>query len=331
MKLVNLIKLENPGKFTRLDPESADKYNEIELTTKPIIRTFIKSEFEESLINDTGFCDDKIPEEEIKTFKTLGEITFTIKIKPTTKRPEYKEVFEDLINFLSFNIRDYDKGILKKGIITIENEPYILIDTVIEQISSQKDIISSGRLGLSKSITYITSREIIAPTSFVFNTENNYKILTGNNALDYVLTDKLYEAASAFSSEFEESIKILSCWSKENKPSETQIELRQIGNFIYPLVSKPTRVIGYGAIINSLIKSYEKKITKKTGELIRVREQFQKNELDGEVINIYNPKIKNEKVYISIDKLIERVHKLKEINTEDTLEQKIKKPPIYIK
>lgn len=330
MKLVNLITLENPGKFSALDQESADKYNTIELTTKPIIRTHIKSEFEQALLDDTGYSDENIPAEEIKIVKTLGDIVFTTVVKPTTKRPGYKEVFTELVKFLEFTQAAYYKGDTPKGVLTIKEEPYIILDTVIEQLSSNKDIAIAGKAGFSTSISYTSQKEIEAPNTLGFSTTNNYKLLTGNNAMDYVLADKLNKIADEFSSEFEAAIEDLSQWNQDNIPKETQKEFRQIGNFVYILVSKPTKSVGYGAIISNLIKPFKQRITKSTGELIRIKEQFESNELDSVTIENYQPKIRDGNIYVSLNRLANRIHSLKAVNTEDTIEQKIR-TPIYLK
>jgi hypothetical protein len=326
MNLVELITIENPGLFSGLNEDNARKYNKVELTTKPVLKNYVKTPFENALKEETVYGDHNIPSEEVTRTKKLGDMHFTITVKPTTKRPEYKEVVMQLTEFLDFLSEQYAKGISRQSIRTIDDVPYIGLNDVLDKLTGMKEDALEGKQGVSFRIAYVELQPLSLPTKFAYRPGQNYGELTPNNAIDYVVADYFHAAADLFGKQFEQSIKDLSQYNKLNIPSSVQSELRQIGDFIYPLDSKPTSAMSYGKIINALAKPFDKKITKTTGDLIKIRELAASGELDTDLKATYNPKMRDGEIYISLVGLQDRIDGLIAENTEHTIEQSVKKP-----
>ena len=78
------------------------------------IESRVKRKFEPPLYARTGYSDDNRPTEVVEREIPVGEKTFRIQTKPTTKTPAYSEIIDDFGNFLDFINHDRWWEIFKK-------------------------------------------------------------------------------------------------------------------------------------------------------------------------------------------------------------------------
>ena len=98
-------------------------------------------------------------------------------------------------------------------------------------------------------------------------------------------------------------------------PFQTVTEYVRIGNHVFPIQVVPSTSASYVSALNTLIKETPSgKITKTTGELIRLRE----GRGDG-LEKIYDMKKEKGSLYISLEALKTRIQQLREENIKPKL------------
>lgn len=317
----NLV-LENPGSFGQLNDQAAETFERVERKTLPLLEKII-SPFEAMNKERTGYSNDNRPEEEVVDQHEYGKVNLFVKTTPTTLKTNYKAVIEETENFLKFVAKDYSEGRSRKGLLTINQEPYIALSNVIETIQALKNTALEGKEGISQKMWAEAPEELAHQglEKVVFKIGQDYSQPTPENAADYVRADALKKHIMAnFYNPFLEEIKMQTGFSKDNLPQGTTDDFVRVGNYLFPVQIIPKESVKYAKIIDALIKPLNIRITPTTGELIKLREGIM-----TEALEAYAPKSREGEVYVRLERVMERIRDIKAGLTEQNCAFKIER------
>lgn len=308
-------------KFTGINEAAPVRYS-IEKELLPFIEKRIIGRFESTLKEKTGFSDENRPAAAETVKFTLDNISFPVTIKPTTKRPSYKGMYIELSNYLKVLKQEQEKRLRREGILTIDGQAYVSVDLLIDYITTLRNSLTEGTEGVSFSINYEIPDSLVELVEkwkkLEIDPMHDYGTLRSGNGIVYVQMNKLKEAWSTeFIIPFDNNLYAMAGYNEGEVPSEKIEAKYQIGNYYFYVILEPYSSTSYAEIIKGLIHSTER-ITKKTGDLIKI----QRNISDPELA-IYNQKMKDGKKYISLDGLIQRLSDLLKKNTTREVRKRI--------
>jgi hypothetical protein len=313
MQIPTFLVLENPGEFQTLDDIAAEKFEIADRNTLPLLDKII-SPFEAMLKEKKGYSNTNRPEKETTDEYRFGKINIFMTTMPTTLRTDYKTVVEEAENFFNFIGQDYLKGRLRKGVLTLDGEAYINLEEVIDKIQDLKNTALEGKEGIRQSFRYEAPDSLANEglNGVVFTLAKDYSQATEENAANYVRARKLEHAISTkFYNPFIEELYQRTGYDCKHLPEKTVQEFVRVGNYLFPIQVIPKENPKYGKIINALIRPFEKKISKSTGELIKLKE----GQTDI-ILARYAPKIRDGQLFIRLITLQERMTEIKAHNTE---------------
>jgi len=313
-----IVSVDKPKPITKFDNESADLYQRGKHYITPLLDSLIINSFEDDLKKRTGFSDSNPPQKETETEIIVDRISFTVITSPSTKRPQYTLVYEEVTNYVSHLIEEHQRIGRIKDITRIDNEPYISLNLLIEKIKNTIENAKVGKEGIKQKITYdeeTVSKDIINATALAVNVSRTNKIDVEGSARIYLMAKQIHDAYSENIKRFEELIKLRTGFSKENIPDESkEIIITEIPKYLFLVKVIPTVTTSFTKIINNLV--YETptgKITEKTGILIKARENAETPMAEGLMIE------KDKKKFVSLTRFSEYLEKLKQENTEKTI------------
>jgi len=272
--------------------------------------------FDDKLKESTGWSDEKIPKSVEKTPYKFNEVEFIVTTKPTTKRPGYAEIYDDIIVYLNFVVEECKKGASIKNIKILEDTPHILVKSLIERVQEKHgEIIKEG---VEQKIGYSEPERLKEekPSRLWVSTKRDPKELNSDNSIIYVRADKL---SSYFKDEvigpFETSLKSLTGWG-EKIPEETQEYWEQLGSHIFKVQSIPSPSTKYAEVINRLIK--ENKKSEKSGDWVKIL-----NDVEDKFTRKYSVKTIGKEKYASVVRTLKAIEDIKEEKTETQVKQPI--------
>jgi len=310
---MKIIKIKKPEKIENMDSAAAQNYFSLKVGSMPFLEDEIVKPFEQALKESTGFSDEKRPKDVKIKSVNLDGIVFSITTKPTTKRPSYQNIYDNLVTYLSFVEQEYNQGIRKEGVLTLDSAPYISADLVLEKLNGWRDEVLREGIEQKIAVTKIPEEleeDIDAMTVSLIN----YGELNPANAKAYIRALNFKAEGSEIVNCFEDNLKSETGFSKKNMPSETADSWVQTGNYLFRVQSVPYDSTSYGKIINKLAK--EDEMLEKSGELVLISNGI-------EILDDYDVKVRDGKQYISLDKLNSRIKELTDKNTKPTLKQNI--------
>jgi hypothetical protein len=278
-----IVTLEKIPSFERLDKKNIRNYLSAKYYANPLLETKVMEPFKSALTKDVmGKADEQVMYE-----KQIGDITFSITVKPKTRRPIYKEVYERTIEFISTE---------KPKIIA--DKRFIELDKVIARIKSLISEALEGREGFDITIRH-SQKEI--PEKLVLKLDGSYADLVPINAVSYLSAEQIHE------------------WNKKEVIEKLEHEVKEMvgpgENFIsidreiLYVKTICTTIIKYAEIISALASENEKK----PGELIKIS----LNPAD-ELGKAYGLKQLGKKTYISVEKTLQRIEAICDENTSTT-------------
>ena len=312
MKKPELLVLQNPGQFYGLDDMTAELFEEVDRKTLPLLDKIIEP-FEDMNKEKTRLNKRRMPKEVKINEYAYGDVVVSVKTTPTKARPNYKLVLEEMENLLWFIKNDYSEGRLRKGVLTIDGGAYISLSEVVGQIEGLKAQALEGKEGVKQEVSFSAPERLIAEgiEKVVYRLGNDYAKPTAENATDFVRATALKAAIQGgFYKRFLEALNQSTGYSDTNVPETTAQEFVRVGNYLFPIQVIPKDSPKYGKIIDEFIKPYNKKITKSTGELIRLQEGVLDEDLGG-----YAPRIRDGEKFILLDALIERFEDVRRDHT----------------
>ncbi|MBU1198801.1 MAG: hypothetical protein KKF46_08645 [Nanoarchaeota archaeon] len=322
MKKPEFLVLKNPGEFERFDAQTAINYEKVERKILPLLEKIIEA-FENTNKERTSYTNNIRPDKEVIQNFQYGDVSVSVKTKPTTLKTNYKAVFEETENFLQFIQKDYLAQRQRKGVLTIENQIYINLNDAIRKIQELKTKALEGKQGISQEVKFETSEEIIQEglEKVIFNLGKDYSTPTQENAIEYARAKTLKkEISDNFYNAFKSEIKKRTGHSEDDTLTETKQEFVRAGDYLFPVQVIPKDIISYAKIIDSLIKPFNKKITSNTGELIRLKE----GQID-EDLKAYEPRKRDGTTHIRLEALMQKLSDLKEKHSTKGCSYKIER------
>lgn len=314
--------------------------------SKKVIRIF-----RPTALSETGYSNDNRPDEEVKTPLKIGELEFLITTKPTTKSPFYSGINEEFGNYLRHLTEQHEKGLLRKGYRTIEKEPYIAVDILVEKLGEDLKTLLSGREGIEQKIWLTKPEQLITevPAHLPLALDGDYESLTEHNARTFVLGGNMVSEGDRRTNGYteerdgektevkrfrglllDESLQVVG----EYPESPTAVEYPfDTYTFVHQL--EPRKRYSHSAIINAFLKGMPKRVTKKSkiGDFAVVQAMLQDESLmtkltesglvDGGFMKDYNPTKMDGVVYVRLQGVIERLNKYREQFSNPALEQNL--------
>ena len=314
------IKIDPVGKFSELDSKNAWNYFKAS-RRKGYLSAEILNPFGDKLKESTGWSDEKIPKSVLKTPYKFKEVEFVVTTKPTTKRPGYAEVYDDIIVYLNFILEECKKGASIKNIKMLEDTPYILVESLVERVQGKHGEILKE--GVEQKIVYSESERLKEekPSRIWVPTKRNQNELNNDNSIIYVRADKLF---AYFKDEviepFESALKSLTGWG-EKIPEETQDYWEQLGPHVFKVQSIPSPSTKYADVIKRLIK--ENKKPENSGDWIKIL-----NDTEDKFTRKYSVKTVGKEKYASVVRTLKTIEDIKEEKTETQVKQPISYYPM---
>ncbi len=303
--------MENPNlvkilpEFTNLDAENTNNYFKAKRGID-LLEHYIINPFESQLKKETHYDNENLPRKKIDSEFDLGKYHFKVCNEIRQKKPKSSEIFKNITDYFKFLERDYNEGIKRKNVFTMDETPYTTLDNLIQKISEFKEEVSEENI--KQTITYSHEGEeefshgVMLPDE-PYNQLNEYGAILYTDS-KHILNDLKKKIVKPFQDKLKEQIP----YNKDNLPNKLKkIQMNIEGNR-FELSANTINNPSYAKIFNALTKE-GKRVTKTTGELILLRDGF---DLDEKIKEFYQPIIKSGTTYVSIPGISERMKDLKQ-------------------
>ena len=318
--MINKIDIEVPDPFSGLDEKSANSYFQA-INRSKLLKDFVIAPFQEALKANTGYNKDNLPQKTEIDVVELGDYIFNVTSEKKAKRPQLKTLYNNLTDHIEFLQEQHNEGPFDslfeedpfgKQRITISGIPYVAVNSILHKIQGLRDTLFLEELKqtIKHEGTINQDYKLVVPL-------NQEMLLNESSANLYGHSCRLIkEMGTDVIKPFEDMLKEQTGYNKDNIPDEMKKSLVQAGPHLFELTVIPEHTVKYAGIFNALTKE-TKKLTKSTGELIRLREGFN---LEEKLSELYKPTLsKLDEVKISIPGLATRLGELKEEHTNPTL------------
>lgn len=342
--------IELPEHLKTIEESSFCRYLEWQDDKKQLSKR-LKTKFKQGINSRIGYSDNNRPDKEVKEPLTIGELEFLITTKPTTKRPSYSSTNVEFGNFLNQLLEHYKRGLLKKDYRTIEGGPYITVDLFIDKLKNDLKTLLEGREGIEQKIDLIKPEPLITevPHNFPLVFDRDYSPSTEYNARMFVLAGNMISEGNRRTDGYKEKQEGKEIEVKRFKRLLLDDSLQTIGEYpksptpvAYPFETysfvhqlEPRKSYQHASIINAFINRIPKKLTKgsKIGDFIKIQAIFQDESLktkltelsliDEEFMSDYNPTLRDGKVYVRLQGVIDRLNNYREKFSTTSIEQNI--------
>lgn len=303
------------------------------------LTSLVVSPFTKSIYDQIPYSDDNRPEDEVvKTIDISDKISFDVTVKPTFKRPAYARIIEDVENYLEQRELDYKQGKKVQGILTINDEPFILAEDVITKVVNLMSEYREGKEGVSRTIAVRAPDDLInnVPDSLVVVFGQDYGKLTQQNAQAYLKAKSLIKESDANAREYkalmlEESLKQIGT----DSVSSVSSILYAYGDVAFEHQLEPRATPRHKDVVEALIKAVPEKITKRSraGDLAVAVQLTDQDKIDfyrtkGLISNAwmdhYAPRIRDGKAFISLRALRTSIQRYREEFVTEGVEQNLR-------
>jgi hypothetical protein len=309
---VKPISLDALPPYGGLDGKNADNYYKVGRRMALIYSEIIKP-FEAALKETTGFSDYNMPEKEKELPLSVGSIEFLLRATPTTKRPGYREVVDELNAYLDTRLVQYTEGERPPGILTIDGEAYIPSNQVLSMIRDARDRILSKGVRISIAET----PDLPEGTSMVVPVGMDFSEFTEGNAARYLEALGMQEGYRNLITAFEGELLSLTGFSDLNHPDGTEHMYKRLGKHIFHIKTVPYESTSWGKVLEGLDSKPPKKKPEKAGDLTLIERGISLPRLEP-----YQTRKREGQPLIRLEALLSRIESLKEQNTETAIRQK---------
>ena len=309
MKKVISVPVPKFSEFSGLGKESAQNYVLAENSQVPFLSNIIIKPFESGLEKLVTHDMAENEETQEKSVEVDG-YKFQVKSGMSENKSSPKEVYDSLVFYLGKLKSEHAKGIRRRGVMTEQDEPYIDINLFLEELDEKRGFVKERSFKCKSEFL----GELPGPKSFsaplldyssLDNLANNY--LAAKSMLDY---DK-----NEIIEPFVRDLKHYTGYSTENMPEETIDTWHHETGISFKILSVPTTTTSYAKILDQLSKK-GKKVTKKSGELVKILANWEDESTKG-----YKKIVRGEGYFVEINSLLERMSQLKQENTKPKLNQ----------
>jgi len=294
-----------------LNGEDADNYY-MANQRKAFLGAQVINPFSDALKEKTGYSDRKIPHKPLEKPIMIGDFRFVAQVTPTTKRPGYKEIFDELDGYLRARLAEYKAGNRPVGVFTIDGEPYVSAHDVLRSLKKAKSRVTSEgvKIGITDPEHNGTPGSVVVPLGM------DLEQLTEGNAARYLDAEFLSGEFAEFIEGFEGELLGLTGFGDGHPPSQTEHMYRQMGSHIFHVASVPYASTSYGKIVDTLDKEPGKN-PEIGGDLVLVT-----MDVDIPRLKVYDPRRRDDDCLVKLKALLNRMDRLVEDNTETKLRQR---------
>ncbi len=327
----------------------------------------VTNQFKEGAFDTTPFTDENRPAEKTKTaLKISDDIEFIIETTPKTKTPPYKGIYLDTGDYLKFMNDEYIRGSKPKGILTIEDEPYISALDIFSRIFEKVTEVTSKYEGISQSLKLVKPKTLgEAPNKMTIVYDRDYSNMSEDNAKTYLkalamkkegdeITGKGFKTKDEKGEEeFVKGFKDILLYESLSVAGIKEEDVEKIYSILYPFYDsevsfihqiEPRESTSFGTVINSLIKQPNSKkpnanikANMNIGDLPKIAiisldgkdALMEKGLIDEKFIQDYSPKIRNGIPYIRLNGLIDRLNDYRTSAIKKSTEQNMMMIPSY--
>ncbi len=300
-----------------------------------LVKDTIVSKFEESLLNKTGFNEQKIPYyTKETTIEISDDLEFIISTSPTSKKISQSSVLGELSYMVNFLKEQYDQGLRPQGILTIDNKSYLDLDLILNKYD---ELISfkETRNGINNIISSIPSLEEVDLADIIkISISRNYSSISELNGLMYLTAKKFIKEGDSRAKAFkellrEESLKFMGVTNSDNL-SEVSLVGYEFNNYKLICQLEPRSTTKYVEVLNALFKSEPKQIrsNSKIGDLEKVKIIIQngsnylrdKGLIDDSFLETYKPLVRDDKIYVKLNGVVLKFKEYQELYTTKGIE-----------
>lgn len=228
--------------FSGLDNENLENYVR-SCRQANFLGKLVVDPFEDALKTKTGYSEENRPEKKTYTPITVGRFKFGVVTTPTTRRPNYGDVFDKLVDYVSEVRIDAKKK---------EIEDITLVDGVGYCIPAA-DLLGKIDGWLAKDPTVKQEIELPrseTPNMVVVPFRYDFGELSENVADVYLKTARLVdELRREVVAPFERALKAETGYDKENLPKFTETKWIPIGDTMLRVLSVPYSSPRYGDVV----------------------------------------------------------------------------------
>ncbi len=338
--IIDLIAFNLPPKLDELTENNFLRYIEW-MDSKVTLTKKINDKVEEGFKAQTGYTDNNRPKDKTENPITLGEMEFTVITELTTKRPSYSEIILEFGKYLNFINDQYNNKIPRKGVRTINEEPYVGCSELIDKLETDVKTILEGRDGIKQTveITKTTSIETPETISYVFG--RDYSTITEYNSELYIQLNNFIEEGDKRVAPFkglllQESAKTIGETVENIKKSNEIYSISYpFEQFVFYHQLEPKLNPDYKGMILAFIKGAPDKLTKRSqiGDLVKSKMIAESNLgdalkkkglIDDSFMKDYNPSIRDGETFIRLEGAISRLKNYKKTkNHPPKLEQNL--------
>lgn len=274
--------------------------------------------FKPTIFSRTGYSDENRPAGEVEDVVRVqySDLEFLVKTKSTTKKPGYKQVNVEFGDYLRFLLERYQQGVQQKGVLTVNDEPYVLVDNLIGKLERDLENILEGKEGISQSLTCPPQPSVDRLT---IELARDYSKFIVENAMAFIAASQLLEHGSENYKVFKDLLEDSSLEVLGGKPATPVVVTYPFEHAVFRHHLDPRITVKYAEIINTaLLKDPTERITRRSriGDLklarlvkdeVLAQTLREKDLLDPEFILDYHPIIRDGQVYVRLEGVISRL------------------------
>ena len=245
------------------------------------------------------------------------------------KKISYSGVYSEIENYLVFLLGQYQDGIPREGVLTIENEPYVICNDLILKIKKNIHDLKGAKVAEKR---FRTINPVLGeiPSLITIIRQRDYSILDSNNAEFYVKAEAILEEGKNRIKLFKDfSLKYALKLIGKGEIGEIATIKHQFSAHSYLQQLEPQMSVKYGEIISLLIGDEDKKTIGDLEKAMDWENEGKKEKLkvegliDDEFIRDYNPKVRDGIVRIRLEGILSRLSLYKEKFSSKYTEQNI--------
>jgi hypothetical protein len=339
-KIITQFKVSLPGDLSGMTEENFMKYLVWQRESDDVSKRLI-TPFKDVLCDATGYTDSNRPATETSSIVPVGQdITYKVTTKPTTKRPSYSKVNASFRGYLDVLIDQYTREIRRKDIMTIDGQPYVAVDDVLEHIDGELQAHLEGKEGIEQHVELANPSVLVAetPQSVVIVVGRDYSALTDFNARTYEGANKFLKEGNAQAKRFKEDLLKDSLFTISGEVTEVVALAYPFDGISFIHQIEPRKLPQHKDILYALIKEKPSRITTRSniGDLTKAkmfaedggRELLEsKGLLDQEFISSYSPAVRSDQAYVRLLGLVDMFSRYMKEMVKPTLEQNIYMKP----
>ncbi|MCS7109429.1 MAG: hypothetical protein NZ903_01375 [Candidatus Micrarchaeota archaeon] len=310
-----IVPIDRPKAVTEINRESIANYHRTVHSLIPLLEEYAIEPFESGLKRMSGYSDTTPPINEVETEIKVDDIKFKVISTPTTKRPQYSLVYEQIIEYTNHLIEEHQRVGRIKDVSLIEGKPYVSLDLLLEKIRSIVESVKITKEGITQKIEYNERKiplEILKASSIALDLSRTNDPTVSGSAKIYLMAKSIKSDYEKFKRDFENLVKERTGFSSQNIPDERKdIIITDIPECAILVKVIPIINISFSKIINQLIYETPKgKVTEKTGILIKAKEEREIDKYKELIVR------KGGKQFVSLIEFSRLLQKLKEENME---------------